>query len=508
MEKNTVNLLKNRWETAGLFVLFFLVFLMILHSLPLSLDDYGFQNVHFASASQALHYVLTFGNGRFLGNSGIIFLMHHLVLGDVIRAAVFAGIAILLPAVLSLHSLPARLLSMFLLLTISPGIFGQVYSWMSGFQNYVPPILLLLLTLLLIRESGSCSLFAGFCRGLLVFLLAVCMQFYIEHSACMNVLTAFLLTHWLKKKKDPRFSYALLFLLGALLGLACMFFAMFFVAPEIHGGVQSYFSDGFFGIMRGLLRNAVLLLGMYSENAVALGTMAIFCSVLLAHFPNAVPAKKRRIAYLSMLGPSALFLLSLIGSVKPFYGKLAAAESLLLVLAMLVYMISVLYVLVCLARNTGKQNLICAAALFALALAAVLPILAVWPTGYRCLFHSSVMLFGAELSLAEELLECADRQKVKKIISAAMAMVLTAAVLCQTAVFTDIRRMVSIRNAWLEEQVQQGADEVTLFLIPSPYIYEVWNGEYEHFEIVGDQQIRINILPADVWFRMYYYHYT
>ncbi|MBO7349175.1 MAG: hypothetical protein J6U27_04380, partial [Spirochaetales bacterium] len=115
MEKNTVNLSKNRWETAGLFVLFFLAFLMILHGLPRSLDDYGFQNQHFASASEALHYVLTFGNGRFLGNSGIIFLMHHLVLGDVIRAAVFAGIAILLPAVLSLQKLPVRLLSMLLL---------------------------------------------------------------------------------------------------------------------------------------------------------------------------------------------------------------------------------------------------------------------------------------------------------------------------------------------------------------------------------------------------------
>ena len=86
MEKNSVNLSKNRWKTAGLFVLFFLTFLLILHSLPLSLDDYGFLNEHFASTSQALHYVLTFGNGRFLGNSGIIFLMHHLVLGDVIRA--------------------------------------------------------------------------------------------------------------------------------------------------------------------------------------------------------------------------------------------------------------------------------------------------------------------------------------------------------------------------------------------------------------------------------------
>ena len=508
MEKNTVNLTKNRWETAGLFALFFLALLMILHTLPLSLDDYGFQNVHFTSVSQALHYVLTFGNGRFLGNSGIIFLLHHLFLGDVIRAAVFAGIAILLPVVLSLHRLPVRLLSMFLLLTISPGIFGQVYSWMSGFQNYVPPILLLLLTLLLIHESGSCSLFAGFCRGLLVFLLAVCMQFYIEHSSCMNVLTAFLLTLWLKRKKDPRFSYALLFLLGALLGLACMFFAMFFVAPEIHGGVQSYFSDGFFGIMRGLLRNTVLLLGMYSENAVALGTMAVFCSVLLAHFPNAVPEKKRRAAYFGMLGPSALFLLSLIGSVKPFYGKLAAAESLLLVLAMLIYMISVLYVLVSLARNTGRRSIIQAAVLFALALAAVLPVLAVWPTGYRCLFHSCIMLFGAELSLAEELLECADRRKVTKMISAAMAVFLTAAILCLTAVFTDIRRMDSIRDDWLEEQVRQGADEVTLFLIPSPYVYEAWNGESEHFAIVGDRQIRITVLPADVWFRMNYYHYT
>ena len=118
MEKNTVNLSKNRWETAALFVLFFLAFLMILHSLPLSLADYGFQNVHFASASQALHYVLTFGNGRFLGNSGIIFLMHHSVLGDVIRAAVFVFIFIMLPVVLLLHMLPVRWLSVFLLCTI------------------------------------------------------------------------------------------------------------------------------------------------------------------------------------------------------------------------------------------------------------------------------------------------------------------------------------------------------------------------------------------------------
>ena len=492
----------------GLFFLFFAVFLLILHGLPLSLDDYGFRDAHFESASQALQYVLRFGNGRFLGNGGIVFLMHHPVLGDWIRAAVLAGIAVLLPIVLSLHRLPFRLLSMFLFLTIAPGIFGQVFSWMSGFQNYVPPLLLLLLAILLIRDSGSGSPFTNACRCLLIFLFSLCMQFYIEHSSCLNVLTALLLTVWLKKKKDPRFLASLLFLIGSLIGLVLMFVAMFFVAPEVHGGVQSYFTGGFFGVIRGLLRNTVLLLSMYSENAVALCLMAGLCAVLLALHPDALPGKTRRLAYYGMLVPSAVFLLSLISSVKPFYGKLAVAESVLLLAAMLVYMFSVLSVLICLARYTGSKNIFRAAVLFALALAAILPILAVWPTGYRCLFHSCVMLFGAELVLAEELLERVERPDRTRIISTAMTAVLTAVVLCQTAVFTDIRRMVSIRETYLEEQAQQGADSAVLFLIPSPYIYESWNGDSDHYATVDGRQIRLTVLPADVWFRMYYYHYT
>jgi len=508
LKKETTHSSKAGWQNTGLFFLFFAVFLLILHGLPLSLDDYGFRDTNFESVSQALQYVLRFGNGRFLGNGGIVFLMHHLVLGDWIRAAVLAGIAVLLPGVLSLHRLPVRLLSMFLFLTISPGIFGQVYSWMSGFQNYVPPLLLLLITILLIRGSDSGSPFANVCRCLLIFLFSLCMQFYIEHSSCLNVLTALLLTIWLKKEKDPRFPASLLFLIGSLIGIVLMFVAMFFVASEVHGGVQSYFTGGFFGVIRGLLRNTVLLLSMYSENAAALCLMAGLCAVFLSQHPDAFTKRKRQLAYYGMLMPSGIFLLSLIGSVKPFYGKLAMAESILLLIAMFVYMFSVLYVLICLARHTGRKNIFRAAVLFALALAAILPILAVWPTGYRCLFHSCVMLFGAELVLAEEVLEWVERPNMTKIISAAMTAILTAAVLCQTAVFTDIRRMDSIREAYLEEQAQQGADSVVLFSIPSPYIHEVWNGDSDHYTTINGRQIQLSVLPADVWFRMYYYHYT
>ena len=494
-------------RTALLFIVYFLLVLWILHGLPLTVDDHLFRNIQFDSLSQAVTYLIGFGNGRFFGNGGIIFLMHHLVLSDFVRAAVLAGIAVLLPAVLSLHRPAVLLLSMFLLLTIAPGIFGQVYSWMSGFQNYVPPLLLLLLVLLLIRKTEEVeSRTAGIICCFLVFVLSVCMQFYIEHSSCLNVLTAFLMVLWTRKRRS--FKSALSFLAGTLVGLAGMFYAMLFVAPEIHGGVQSYFTDGFLGIIRGLLRNAVLLLGMYSENAIALSIMALFCSVLLAHYPDTLSEKARRGVSLGMLVPAAIFVLSLISSLKPFYGKLALAESILLTIAMQIYLSSVMYVLICLARHTGRQNITLAAVLFALALISILPILAVWPTGYRCLFHSCVMLFGSILLLAEEVQEVAVRKDKERIAAVAMTAALAASILCQISIFSDIRRMVSIRNAWLEEQAETGADSAAYFLIPTQYIYDTWNEENVHYATVGDRQIQLEILPADVWFRMYYYHYT
>ena len=489
-----------------LFVLFFFVFLLILHGLPMSLDDYLFHYKYFESVDEALQYLLEFGNGRFFGNGGSLILLHHPVLGDLVRAAVLAGITILLPIVLSLHSRYMLMLSMLLFLTISPGVFGQAYSWMSGFQNYVPPLLLLLLVLLMIRKTGNGNPTANAFFYILIFIISLCMQFYIEHSSCLNVLTAFLMVLWTRKK--PCFTASVIFLTGTLIGLVCMFSAMLFLAPRIWGGVQSYLSGGIFSTIRGLVRNAVLLLGMYSENAVALCMLAIFCSILVARYPETFSGRTRPALYLGMLVPSAIFFLCLISSIKPYYGKLAVAESILLVAAMLSYMFSILFALIRLARHTGRQNIIRAAVLFAMALIAILPILAVWPTGYRCLFHSFVMLAGAILLLAEELTGELTGSRKKHAVSAGAAAALAAAVFCLTAVFCDIRRMVSIRDAWLEEQAYLGEEAAAYFLIPSPYLYENWNEENEHYRTIDGHQMRLKILPADVWFRMYYYHYT
>ena len=76
------------------------------------------------------------------------------------------------------------------------------------------------------------------------------------------------------------------------------------------------------------------------------------------------------------------------------------------------------------------------------------------------------------------------------------------------AMFTDIRKMNRIREDYLSEMAEAGAETVEFFNIPSPYIYEVWNEEYEHYTVADGRRIRLEILPVDVWFRLNYYRYS
>ena len=153
-----------------------------------------------------------------------------------------------------------------------------------------------------------------------------------------------------------------------------------------------------------------------------------------------------------------------------------------------------------------RDNLRLAGWLSVISVLGIVPLLFIWPIGYRCLFHSSVILIGAVLLAADEtLMEL--RPEKKRIIITAVLSSLVVAVICEGMIISDIRRMVSVRNTYVEEQAKLGADSAAIFLIPSPYIYEGWNEDTEHYHTVEGHQIRLKILPADVWFRTYYYHY-
>lgn len=496
------------------FLVFSVICYFILHNLPLAVDDFGFQQIDFCSAEEAIQYLLGYGNGRLLGNSGIIFLTHHLFVADVLRAMTLSGIAILLPAVLQLKNRVLPWLSMLLILTISPGVFGQAYSWLSGFQNYVPPVFLFLCGLRFVEKAGCCSsetekvLFS-----LLCFFCSISMQLYIEHSTCINLCLSVLVFGivWRKQEWKPYRLAATLFVAGAVLGCTIMGAVTLISNPQIQEGTvghTSYLSHGFQALVYGIARNGVLLLGMFSENAVTLFLLAVLLTVQIMRKKTAFSKRELVIYPVSMLLPAVVFLFQLCAGLRPWYGRLAVFESAWIIVAWLAYIAA--YVISgrkLLTYTKIEEKLRLAGCMSGVAALGILPLLFIWPIGYRCLFHSEVALIGTVLLLADEML-FGLRPEKERIVCKVLSSVLAAVVICEGMIFADIRRMVSIRDNYVEEQAMLGASSAAVFLIPSPYIYEGWNEETEHFQTIGDHIIQLKILPADVWFRMYYYHYT
>ena len=144
---NTILDLSPKRDKSFPFLIFgvsFLFFLLISWCAPHSSDDYLFADPELTSFRKILDYALHYGNGRLLGNLGAIYLVKHTALRVVVKAFTISALIVLIPAVLKVKSKWHYLLSMFLVIGCSSSVFAQVFSWTSGFQNYVPPVLLTL----------------------------------------------------------------------------------------------------------------------------------------------------------------------------------------------------------------------------------------------------------------------------------------------------------------------------------------------------------------------------
>ena len=215
----------------------FVFFAFVMACAPYASDDLEFGNLPYTHFSEYLQYALEYGNGRLLGNLTAILLSSVRWLNVVVKALVMASTVVLLSAVLGLSGRAYPLLSLLLVLTVDPVVFGEAYVWTSGFSNYIPPIWLSLIILYLLRRYPEK---AGFlpkaCIFLGVLLMGFAAQLFIEHSSGVNVLLAFTaLVLCFRKRDRERTALASVWLVAALLGLAAMLLIpKIFYIPDNH----------------------------------------------------------------------------------------------------------------------------------------------------------------------------------------------------------------------------------------------------------------------------------
>ena len=523
-----------------IFILSLIVFGTVAYGSPLTSDDVEFSGYRFEGFGEIFDYALTYGNGRLLGNLGAVLFSRIDWLRIVTRTLTLASLAVLMPYVLGAKKKRTYLLSFIFMITVSPRVFAQVYSWSAGFQNYIPPILMTLAVFAAYRfNSGrrlSVPAYSAICAG--VFVAGFCGQLYVEHSTCLNITAAVvllvtsLISAKISRKSDTKVKgrngtlLASVYLLSTLAGGVAMF-----LIPKLWG-LPGNRSERY---RRWLVGKGKGTLGEQFEevfgnvgklNSYVVGGLVLMLVlaglVILITYRNRknVNPFLRVLCYLT--GVLSLGFYPLNYYTSPIYavGKLRI-DTLLLVL-LLICLPAVLFTV----RTVTLRTKLSVTLLCLFYCAGILPMSIVAPSGARVTYNSYVFLMMAGLLAYDAAADLIEGNAVKEkktgteteteaeniaclvriMVTACMIAVIVFTSAAFMEKFTEIGRLDRIRVAHYEEQMSIGADEIEYFCINSKYIwvYEDDNwpmGHKWYYEEPDD--ITFILIEQDEWFAKY-----
>lgn len=478
----------------------FLFYFFIMFCAPFTYDDYEFAGLQFGSAKEFLLYCLTYGNGRLWGNISGVFSNQVPIFGAFYKAFVLSGTVLLVPAILGIRSKFGLILSFLLMTLIDPALFAQVFTWTSGFANYVPAVFLSLVCLLMIQKypakNGNSAVKALLCLSL--FVLGLSAQLFIEHSSIVNILLAgVILLKAFTEPERPRLIPAVVFLIATLIGFAVMFWipAHFIASMNNHtAGYRSMHIGSLYTFVFNCFRNALRLTNHY------LGLCGLpLCagSALTVYLTGGKRSERFNRILCIMSGFSGIYLLfcSLIDG-ESWYAEPAIIHHAIAMIAVLSALAAWLLALVKMEDKLLRNRIY---VLLGLAVFSLLPLLVVTPIHIRVLYHSQMFIVAAFL-----LTVCSFSHSWSAVFRKRVTSVLTgcalALMLSLAPVFLSIHAMNQARHAYIVSQMEQGAHTIEFFRIPYAYVHDATDsamGDYYYYTERRD--IQFNITPYDQW---------
>lgn len=489
----------------GPFFLFLLVFLFLTFVMwcsPLVSDDLEFASKNFGSAEELMSYVLHYGNGRLLGNLGAITMVNIPTAAAVFKAFVVASVVFLLPAVLGQKHIGAYMLSFLLLIGVNDDVFGEVYTWTSGFGNYLPPIWITLMVLYLIRlypDVKSRLLKALLCGA--VFILGVAGQLFVEHSTVINILLAWILTgKELLSKKKERALICGIWAVATILGAAAMFAIpkIFYLEHNRSEGYRSVHIGSILAIAFSAAKNTMRLAVGYLG---VMGCVLCIGGLLTVYLTREKREQKWNRLFIWICAVSLAYqLISGIASAEKWYGQLAvihhAVSTVMVIPPLFVWILAAWK----LESKDLRNQVLC---ILGLGFVALGVLLLVSPVPSRVIYQSYIFIAAAFLLVANQvsgLLPENIRNLGRKILCVAMA----ALILVLGCVFLNIQHIHQLRHEHILAAMERGETSVEVFRIPYDYIF--WENEMGlpdryFYEERGD--LKLTALDFDGWCSRY-----
>lgn len=219
---------KSKWPKIYFAIVFLYFFIMRFLVIP-SGDDF------FWGGSQG-KYLLQHGfygpqaiyggssNGRYVGNFLEIFTIHHL-LPAMLMYGIFWTLLIWCMWRLTGKTKLSLLLSSLFVFTFQDGYLSTVLAWNAGFINYVPPLSLILLYLVVVQKDwqGQLKNSNWFLTGAM-FLMSLVGGLFVEHLTLYQIfigLAVMIIGHFIFKKGIALYESG--YLIGAVMSAAIMF---------------------------------------------------------------------------------------------------------------------------------------------------------------------------------------------------------------------------------------------------------------------------------------------
>ena len=480
---------------------------VILYFSPKCADDYYFLSINFSSVKEALNAALYYGNGRLLGNLGAIYLLKHPVAFALIKAGVISAIAVLIPRIINADrqkSVEDYLFSIIMILGIAPAIFAEVFKWYSGFQNYVPPLLILLiLTKIWMSDKINKKSVVPF-AALAFLVLGFCAQLYIEHNTFLNVVVSLcaLIYSVVKLKKKRIISFV--WFIASSAGAAAMILIpkVFYDENNLVSKYRSVKTNSLGDLLSNAVRSSVQILRYFSENALILCVLCVLSFFILRKTKGLWKNQK----FYSLINIFNIFLFccvifnlimcsDTIASIFfPMYYTVNISDFVFvpLLLIFVVFGIAVFHI------PNNRVKIICLACTVAAAVS-VAPLLAAYPVNDRVVLNGYVFFCAAALSVFNYLTEDVSLNFIMSFKKAAGG-ILAVMLCCLFVILMNNHHIENVRKDYVEEQVAKGADTIEVFAIPSNYensrYWDSWKHLYYHEE-EGD--IKFVYVDIETW---------
>lgn len=510
MEYNT----KQRFWKYTVIISLFIITFIILYGSPVNGDDWFFiryggvtlENI----ADKTSRYWHSL-NGRVLGNLGSIVFSRYKLVRELVKAIiVFGTILFIFKCNLTEKENKKNIwiiITFILVFSMPKEIYRETYSWMSGFFNYVPPILIILIYIYMVRNIfAKQKIKDQWYKVVVSFTLGLLSQLYIENITIFTLIMSFFLIIWYWVEQNKISHIMLAHFLGSMIGGFIMFSSPTYrqMAQNEYG--QRSISLGISDLLRTARANYEIF-SLYSIRKEILLLVLISFACIIILYLN----KRNGIKYSMTQQLSGVILI-----VTPIYAYITSkfanniyiSGSILKIcldgIGWMIYLLTISYVIYTCVKNISYRN----RSIFFLwcALISVAPMLFVQPLGPRCFYISHIFIICVVINL---LAYIDDELHIfnDNLICQSVCVIFIFVASFYVYIFGKIGYIDRISLDHINNEMKKGKSEIILPLFPydqyihEPYAVDKMGGHLYYYKTPED--IQFKYVSYDEWIKKY-----